>query len=189
MTRLPDGGDGGDEHPAWKPFMTRTEAERWAAETAYPTVVYHVTTRGAAAAIRREGFDLGQRAGGRAWGNGVYAAIDAATRDHYLAQLGRHGVALELRIRVGRVLSIRIDPLACLSPQHQLLVAIPGGLGRFIELGLVMPNRETVLTRVISEAGYDALEIRESRFTLTVGGNQIIVFDTRSIAVIDDEHH
>lgn len=175
-----------EQRPDWKPVMTRAEAARWAAGSAYPATVYHVTTVEAAASIRVRGFDLGRRAGGRAWGNGVYAAIDAGTRDRYLSQLGHHGVALVLRVRVARVLSVRIASTR-LSPQRQLLAAIPGGVGRFIELGLVLPDRETVLTRVIREAGYHAVEIRERGFSLPVGGNQLVVFDAERVVIIDDE--
>lgn len=169
--------------------MTAEEAEEWAADSAYPAIVYHVTTTEAAAAIRQHGFDLRRRAGGRAWGNGVYAATDQATRDYYLTQLGHYGVVLSLRIRVRRLLSIHINPRARISPHRQLLAAIPGGVGRFIELGLSLPDREAVLTRVVVEAGYDAVEIRERRFTLVVGSNQLVAFDARSIVVVDDERY
>jgi hypothetical protein len=181
-------GDTEEDPPDWRPVMSSRDAESWVAESAYPGVVYHVTTIDAAAAIRQYGFDLRRRAGGRAWGNGVYTAIDLATRDRYLVQLGRYGVALRLRVRVRRLLSAHIRPLARLSPQRQVLAAIPDGVGWFIELGLVLQDREAVFTHVITEAGYDAVEIRESRFTSVVGGNQLVVSDAKSIVVIDDEY-
>lgn len=42
------------------------------------------------------------------------------------------------------------------------------------------------MTRVLVELGYDGLEILKDRFTLAVGGNQIVVFDPRRVVVIDD---
>lgn len=62
--------------------MTRVEADAWAADSTYRQTVYHATTANAEAAIRRRGFDLGRRAGGRVWGDGVYAALDQETLNH-----------------------------------------------------------------------------------------------------------
>jgi hypothetical protein len=185
-----DGGEGEEGYRlVWKPTMSSADAERWAAGSAYPAVVFHVTTTETARAIRRLGFDLGYRAGGRAWGNGVYAATDRATCDWYLEQLGRHGVALALRVRVAHLLSMRVRPLSRLSPLRQALAAIPGGVGRFVEFGLSPVDPETAFTHVVLEAGYDAIRIREDRFTRTVGGNQLVVFDPKRIVVIDDERY
>ncbi len=167
--------------------MTIEEAEEWAAAFGLLPPVYHVTTTGAAVGIQRSGFDLGKRAGGRAWGDGVYAAIDAATRDHYLQQLGRHGVASSLRVNVRRFLAIRISSRSRLSPQFQALGLIPGGIGRYIEIGMILRDPAASMTRVFVEAGYDAVEIRETQMTLLVGGNQLVVFDPRRVVVIDDE--
>jgi hypothetical protein len=133
--------------------MTPAEADEWASGTSYPSFVFHVTTMEAVIPIRRSGFDLRRRAGGRAWGDGVYGAIDAATRDHYLRQLGPHGIALTLRVRVRRFLALRVSPRSRLSPQFQALGSIPGGIGRYIELGLILRDPAMTLTRVFVEAG------------------------------------
>ena len=89
--------------------MTREEAAAWAAGSSFPTPVFHVTTVAAAASIRTHGFDLSYRAGGRIWGNGVYAAIDRSTRQVYLDQLGDLGIALEVRVAVRRVLQVHVS--------------------------------------------------------------------------------
>ena len=173
--------------PAWQPVMTRAQAVRWAAESAFPSPVYHVTTVEAAAAIRVHGFDLGRRAGGRAWGDGVYAAVDEATRDAYLRQLGSHGVALELRVAVNRVLRIRIPFAGGRQPFEYVLAAIPDGLGRLVMARLMTPDPAAALTQVIVQAGYDALEVLEDRFSWAIGGRQLVIFDPKRIVVIDDE--
>jgi hypothetical protein len=167
--------------------MTRAEAERWAAGSVFRAPVFHVTTVEAAASIRLHGFDLSRRAGGRAWGNGVYAAVDRATRDRYMEHLGRFGVTLPVRVDVRRVLTIRIGPTSGLPPVMQLLSVVPAGLRRFIDAGLVAPDRATALTRVLLDEGYDAVEIREDRFSASVGGNQVVVFDPRRVVVVNDD--
>jgi hypothetical protein len=121
------------EEPIWKPDMTRAEADRWTAGSDYPSPVYHVTTVEAAASIRRHGFQLGRRSGGRAWGDGIYAAVDDATRRFYLDQLGARGVALELRVRVKRVLRLRINQSVHTQPFWQLMLAVLDGMARFLE--------------------------------------------------------
>src|SRR3712207_3320605 len=68
---------------SWRPALTRTESAAWGAGSAYQAAVYHVTTVAAASAIRCEGFDLSRRAGGRAWGNGVYATPDPTALERY----------------------------------------------------------------------------------------------------------
>jgi hypothetical protein len=39
---------------------------------------------------------------------------------------------------------------------------------------------------VLREEGYDALEITDEPFPVTVGGSQIVVFDPQAVVVIDD---
>jgi hypothetical protein len=168
--------------------MTRAEADAWVADSVYPTSVFHVTTIEAAITIRRRGFDLSRRSDGRAWGDGVYAALDQGTLGHYLRQLGARGVALELRVNVRRVLSLHILNSSRRLPLLQALAQIPDGLARFIDAGLQAPNRATAFTHVVTEAGYDALEIWEDRFTPEVGGNQLVVFDPRRVVVCDGAH-
>lgn len=157
------------------------------AGSAYQAAVYHVTSIAAANAIRREGFDLSRRAGGRVGGDGVYATPDPAILERYRLQLGGQGVALELRVDVRRVLSVRLSPTSRRPPLAQVLAQIPGGLARFVDAGLLAPDRAAALTDVVVGLGYDALEIVEDRFSAVVGGHQLVVFDPRRVVVVPDE--
>lgn len=159
----------------------------WSAGSAYPAAVYHATTVDAAAAIRRRGFDLNRRAGGRAWGNGVYGTPDRSILARYRRQLGTQGIVLELRVAVRRVLTVGLSPVSRRSPLEQMLGQLPEGLARFIDAGLKAPDRATALTSVVVGLGYDALEIVEDRFTSAVGGHQIVVYDPRRVVVVTDE--
>jgi len=123
--------------------MTRVEADAWASDSVYQRTVYHVTTAESAVEIRRRGFDLGRRAGGRVWGNGVYAAVDQDTLGRYLQQLGTRGTALELRVGLRSVLSVRVSPLPRRSPLEQVLARLPDGIARLIDASLTSPNRPT----------------------------------------------
>lgn len=167
--------------------MTTGQAKKWASDSVYPGIIYHVTTVEAAAAIRQVGFDLHRRAGGRAWGDGVYGAIDHLTRDEYLGQLGRKGVALELRVALRRVLHLRIPFGDQRPPFEYVLAAIPEGLSRLVMARLVTASLSAALTHVMADAGYDAVEVVEDRFTRAVGGRQLVVFDPKRVVVLVDD--
>jgi hypothetical protein len=141
----------------------------------------------AAVAIRREGFNLGFHAAGRIWGNGVYAAIDRATEHQYLQLLGREGTSLELRVSVRKVLRVRLSDQDSTHPLHQLLANLPAGLRRFLDAMILLRDRPAALTRILTEEGYDAVEIVADRFSPGIGGNQLVVFDPRKVVVVNDE--
>jgi hypothetical protein len=168
-------------------LLGRREAAAWVADSVYRQAVYHVTTHEAALAIRRGGFDLGRRAGGRAWGNGVYGTPDQETIELDHRQLGEVGVVLELRVNIRRLLAVRLSRLSRRPPLEQLLAQVPDGLARFVDAGLTAPDRATALTTVVVGAGYDALEIVEERFTPIVGGSQLVVYDPRRVVVVTDD--
>jgi hypothetical protein len=186
MTRTPQHQVAGGDRPAWKPVMTSTEADRWAANSIFPAPVFHVTTEGAAAAIRRTGFDLSERRWGRVWGIGIYAATDAATLDIYRTIAGPNCEVLELRVNVMRILPLRIAASRHRPPLEYLLTRLPDGMGRFVEARLRLTDVAEAIRQVVVAAGYDALEIVEASFTPAVGGNQLVVYDPRSVVVIDD---
>lgn len=167
--------------------MTRAEAEGWALGSVYRAPVYHVTTIDAAPSIRAEGFDLGRRAGGRAWGDGVYAATDDATRRAYLEMLGDRGIALELRVNLRRFLRVEIVRGSRTQPFWQILIAVPDGTARFLEARRLGNDVPGALRHVITDAGYDALEIVEGSFSWLIGGNQLVVFDPRRIVVVSED--
>ncbi len=168
--------------------MSRAEADDWAADSLYAGPVFHVTTLEAATMIRSRGFDLANRAGGRAWGDGIYATFDRPTLEVYTHQLGERGVTLELRVNVRRVLSVRISQGSRRPALEQVLALVPAGLREFIDASLTVSDRSAAFTRVITGAGYDALEIIEDRFTLAVGGSQLVIYDPRRVVVVTDEN-
>jgi hypothetical protein len=174
----------GTDPPPWKPGMSRAEADAWAAGSVYARPVVHVTTFEAAASIQSTGFSLSHRSGGRVWGDGVYAAIDQGTMETYLRLLGDSGCAIELRVNVRRVLSVRISPRIRRPALEQVLAVIPDGLRQFIDARFSAADRAEAFTRVVTGAGYDALEILEDRFTPVVGGSQLVVYDPRRIVVV-----
>jgi hypothetical protein len=167
--------------------MTRAEAEAWCAGTSYPRPIVQVTSMVAADRIRQQGFELAFHAGGRVWGNGIYAATDRATEQHYLRLLGDRGTSLELRVSVRHILRARISTQDPARPLHQLLAHLPAGLRRFLEAMMLLRDRPAALTHILTEEGYDALEIVADRFTRAIGGNQLVVFDPHSVVVVNDE--
>jgi hypothetical protein len=188
MSGVAGGEEPTERRPAWKPVMSRAEVDRWAAGSVYRSAVYHVTTVEAAESIRRDGFDLRRRAGGRAWGDGVYAAIDEMTRDEYLRQLSAQGVVLELRVDLRRVLKLRISISSRRQPFEHVLSVIPDGLARFVMARLVTASVSAALTHLMAETGYDAVEVVEGRFSVAIGGSQLVIFDPTRVVVLADEN-
>jgi hypothetical protein len=176
----------GGDRPVWKPVMTSNEADRWAADSVYPASVFHVTTVDAAAAIRQTGFDLSKRRWGRVWGIGIYAATDESTLDIYRTIAEPTCEVLELRVNVTRILPIRIGAARHRTPLEYLLSRLPDGMVRFIEIRLRLTDVADAIRHVVVAAGYDAIEIVEASFTPAIGGNQLVVYDPRSVVVIDD---
>lgn len=180
----------------WRPVMSRVEAEAWGAGSAYPAALYHATTVASAEAISREGFVARYVRFGRVWGNGVYATPDPAVAAYYEQFFTGASRTLELRARVGGVLTVFIDPRSWEPQLEQALAQIPGGMTRYQEIGIELlaaqPNvdpRPEAFTRLVHDAGYDALEIVEPRPTPAVGGIQVVVFGPRERLVVVDEPH
>ena len=192
MSGVDPAADGAGQRPAWRPSMPRAEAERWAAGSAISEALYHVTHRQAAARIRREGFDLTRRTIGRAWGNGIYATPDRQVLATYAQVYGNAAEVIELRVqvhqplRVQPVVSDRIDML------RQALLLLPGANARFIDLTIELSRSlpaplvaPEAFSRVLREAGYDALEVVEIGVSATVGGSQVVVYDPLNVVVVD----
>jgi hypothetical protein len=128
-------GDGGSwrsgGRPPWKPVMTRAEAKAWARGTVLDRPLFHVTERANLPGIAARGFDLSQATGGRTWGNGVYAT-DSHQALAFYARYFADPVALELRVRVRRVLHVDLSNVVDDPTAHERVVAmVPDGLRRY----------------------------------------------------------
>jgi SPP1 gp7 family putative phage head morphogenesis protein len=170
----------------WQPSMSREQAERWVSNSAYKDDVYHVT-KGVAneRSIAANGFDLSKRNFGRMWGDGVYVGTDDETAELYRSWTGPGARKLTIKTNVENPFRFVIS-----NPQLDDVDIISQALN--------IPRREAQsmwesrigskseeLTRLLSNAGYDALEIVES-FESAAGGNQIVIFDPRKVTVISD---
>jgi hypothetical protein len=110
--------------PAWKPSMTRAEAERWAADSALKQPYYHMTDGVNVPSLVEQGFNLQYRSFGRVWGDGVYAS----NSDEALSIYTREGSEqLTLRVNAQNVYhydvskaSIGADPMSieAIAAQH-----------------------------------------------------------------------
>ena len=107
--------------------MPRAEADRWTASSSERRALFHATSRQAADAIRREGFDLSRRQLGRTWGNGVYATPDLDVAELYAALYQRDAAILELRANVASVLRVRLRGSDRSALLRQVLLAVPDG--------------------------------------------------------------
>jgi hypothetical protein len=180
-----------DERPPWKPTMTRAEAERWTAASAFPAPLYHVTSAQAAEAIMQTGFSLQRIRFGRFYGNGIYTTPNPDVAAYYAGFHLAPPSTLELRADVNRVLRVQVDPSDPTPAFEQIIEQIPGGMDRYASMELdpdeIPPDgnvRPVVVTRMVIEAGYDALEIVEPKPTPAVGGHQLIVFGSHEKVVV-----
>ena len=177
--------------------MSRTEADAWAAGSAFTEPVFHVTASVSAAAIRRVGFDLGYLQFGRAFGDGVYMTPSSLVASRYERMFRNSGVAaeiLELRIDLRHLLTVHQPSGSGTDVVTRILNAIPAGLSRYVEqivrltpTGLDAVAQARALSLVVSAAGYDALHVIDEGFTPRIGGTQIVVWDPKRIVVIHEE--
>ena len=183
--------------PAWRPAMPRAEAARWVLGSIYRPSVFHATSREAAEAIRREGFDLRRRTFGRIWGIGVYATPERTVAEAYRAAVsGGDPVIVELAIRVRRILAVEAQP-GDKRPDflNRILDSMEDGRNRwFHEMVNQRLRGETeaaavALRLAVQAAGYDALEVRELEMSAEIGGTQLVIYEPSNVVVIEDDEH
>lgn len=86
------------EPPAWKPSMTKAEANAWAKDSVDQRVYGHATGAEGLTGIPKHGFDLDRKQTGRMFGDGVYMTDDLSVLRHYEGLYGGNGGTLKLRV-------------------------------------------------------------------------------------------
>ena len=142
--------------------MNRRQAERWAQNSVWKDDVFHVTAVQNADSLQAQGFDVGRRAFGRAWGNGVYLGTDETTRQMYerwTRMLKDEPASLTIKINVKAV--FRFDASQMLERQTYLAVAktLPDGERDFRAM---VSQIEQNNIRVLRTAEYLPLAHRET---------------------------
>ena len=94
---------------------------------------------------------------------------------YYAALYGEDAEIIELRALLGSVLRLHLRGSDRPTLLRQVLLAIPGGYARFVELTVRLGSPHS-----------PAFEIVEVGFSPAIGGNQVVVFDPKSVVVIDD---
>jgi len=159
----------GGSRIAWSPSMTREQADAWAAQSAYRDPVFHGTVSNeASAGIRESGFDLSRVTNGRAYGDGVYTAVNREEAALY----ANDDNLLEIRVNVRNVKIANWNEWADIYKEAAEL-DLETALSMGIEPGEAMPG--TITKHLISQ-GYDAL--------LFTGQEYLIVFDPKNVVVI-----
>lgn len=155
------GGGGG----AWKPTMTRAEADEYTKDSAIKGPVYHGTISGAES-IQRNGFDtdkIGAATGNYGMiGKGIYLTSDKSYADGYAGS----GKTLETRI-------LARNPM----PQDEFQSMVK-------EHGLTFTKEgSTRTTELVKERGYDSVRFQPNpKFAL----DEIVVFDKTQVVVVSD---
>lgn len=167
--------DVGDSGPAgWKPSMTRSAANEWAADSAIPGPVYHgtgVTEKGIVMApdkleqviesITNEGFALQEKyTNGNMLGPGIYVTPEAG-------RAARYGTVLELRVNVQNPLILEQREW---SRTYQRIIR------EMKKEGLQLSPQERIKWWVEKE-GIDAIQITNAL-------PQIVVFDPKNLVVV-----
>jgi hypothetical protein len=163
--------------------MSREQAERWTKGSQYQGDVYHIT-KGVAneRSIAANGFDLSKKKFGRMWGDGVYVGTDAETAEMYKDWTGPGARKLAIRTDVRNMLTFVIDR----GDLNEVDIIVQGlGIDKRTASNLWSKTRREGdgLTKILSGAGYDALQIVD-KLEQAAGGNQIVIFDPKKVVVI-----
>jgi hypothetical protein len=106
-----DHGRGHRSESGWAPAMTRAEADQWAKDSALADVTpVHVTRELSRRTIETDGFDLRRQQWGRAWGDGVYGALDRSAIEMYSHGNDPAYRVLPLKINARKALTVEVNP-------------------------------------------------------------------------------
>lgn len=185
---------------AWKPVMSREEADRWSANSAVPTDLFHATRH--PRELRAGGFDLDKATGqGAVYTTGVYLGMNEPTAALY----ERDGTeTLTMRANVTKPLTV--SPSA-INPGYtfrkEVLEEKLGERGReafrqaligagFDPKSKTLPEFDNppALAAAIQAEGYDSIIIQDApgpngKPDQDIGGQQLIVFDPKKIAIVE----
>lgn len=164
---------------SWRPTMSEAEARKWAAQSEYRDMLYHVTNSRNVAMIERDGFSItpDNVSFGRTWGEGVYLSLNRADADDYLEGLGGNGELLNIMVNIHNPLEIdfankkRAEISAYLAQVH------PQWQATFDHIAQTSFGWESTVSRTAASLGYDSLIV-------TGFDSQMIVFDPHLITVI-----
>jgi len=170
----------------WKPSMAPAEAERWAVGSAYKQTVFHGTTPARQIAISQEGFTLAQKGLGRVFGEGVYVTpYERQARAWSQLTPGKTSPQpLQLKLNVREIKEITLD---------EWIDLIPEITGESWERRFFIEDLSDQVTEYFYNQGIDAIRIIPGQrdigegfetWLLRTGGDQLIIFDPESIAVI-----
>ena len=97
------------ERSKWKASMSAKEAEKWVKNSAWKDTVFHATHQNSVEPISKNGFNLGIRKVGRAYGNGVYFGLEPDHVEGYrklYGDKGSEGTTMQLKVNVNKVMDI-----------------------------------------------------------------------------------
>jgi hypothetical protein len=199
--------------PTWKPSMSRSDAEAWAANSVVKDDTFHVTSSRGVASLTENGFDLSRNSFGRAWGDGVYVGTNQDTANLYVKRYTEDrdvaATVLPIKLNVRNPLIVRADELndavgstwyGSNTPYASMVRKITGVSTNDEAMDLIMAAGEQVsgvpfqknmnknvsagLSKILQDNGHDALWIRVDEVEFYTGGDQIVIFDPRNVVIV-----
>jgi len=157
-------------------------------------LVFHVARSADVERLRREGFSSAGTI--QAWAAGVYLATDRQTAELYeRLELGRERLPVLATVESPFLVEVPAGEYDAIEVMHRAIAEAYG------EAAAAPISREElrrerraladVVTSILREHGHDALEVAmgpvspDDQRSVTVGGNQLVVFDPERVALAD----
>lgn len=199
---------------SWKPAMTATAADKWAANSVVKEDLVHHTSAANAANIAKTGFnlkDFGSGAGD-VFAKGVYTVPDAsrATKNFYAREIG--GVSVKLRANIRKLHEVTLDNISMGKAvsggkmvtefakinvdqvKAAVLHGIPNAAVKLEKAlksslkpgfgGMMFPDVDEAISKVLKGEGFDAVRIKNPVFNEGIGGDQLIILDPKRVTVV-----
>ena len=197
----------------WKPAMSKTAADKWAANSVVKEDLVHYTSGTNAANIAKTGFnlkDFGSGAGD-VFARGVYTVPDAsrATKNFYAREIG--GVPIKLRANIRKLHEVTLDNISMGKAvsggkmvtefskmnvdqvKAAVLHGIPNAASKLEKalkaslkpgFGGMFPDIDEAISKVLKAEGFDAVRIKNPVFNEGIGGDQLIILDPKRVTVV-----
>lgn len=151
---------------------------------------FHVTNPDRAKAVKEKGFHGKPRTmeegfGGDYFGAGTYVSTDKAHSDKYLRGVRMFMMGDEVQIKTQTKLK---NPFK-ITATHQDMSPSAVISEAMVKKGLAKPGERLSgpeITRRLKAAGYDGVDLKQSKYTDDLAGSQQVVFDPKNVRVRPD---
>jgi hypothetical protein len=184
--------------PSQKSSLTisRSDAKKYVAKSTLKQDIYHVTTKTNATKIKQIGFKKSKKDYGNFWGSGIYACLDKKSMNWYkkntLTPDKQEVLVMKADIRNPIIfdashINDSDSGARAIAWQINMKKEFDFLLRKFSNTNAKDPIAKA-LTKIAKDSGHDSIIIKDSgKFRLTIGGNQIVIFDSRKLKIIENK--